>query len=103
LILKGRRARFEWDERKNSLHIRKHKVSFETAKLVFQDPHIQSELDRVVEGEERWRSIGYLKGVLIVLVAHTVWEDEDGEEVIRILSARKATAHERRRYEEAQR
>lgn len=94
--------RFEWDPGKNLLSIAKHKLSFETAKLIFQDPQIHSELERVVDGEERWQSIGYLNNVLTVLVAHTV-RDEDGEEIIRILSARKATPHERRRYEEAQR
>jgi len=94
---------FEWDLRKNFLNIKKHKLSFEEARLIFQDPQIHSELDRIVDGEERWRSIGYMNDVLIVLVAHTVWEDEDGDEVIRILSARRATAHERMRYEEAQR
>lgn len=92
--------RFEWDPRKNVLNLRKHKLSFETAQLIFQDPQIHSELDHIVDGEERWQSIGYVNSVLIVLVAHSV-RDEDGEEVIRILSARKATAHERKRYEEA--
>ena len=94
---------FEWDLRKNFLNIKKHKPSFEEARLIFQDPHIYSELDRIVDGEVRWRSIGYIYDVLIVLVAHTIWEDEDVDEVIRILSARRATAHERMRYEEAQR
>jgi len=93
--------RFEWDPGKNLLNIRKHRLSFELAKLIFQDPQIHSELDRVEDGEERWQSIGRLNNVLIVVVAHTV-EDEGDEEVIRILSARKATTHERRRYEEAQ-
>ena len=95
-------VRFEWDPRKNVLNIRKHNLSFETAKFVFQDPQIHSELDRILDGEERWQSIGYVDDILIVLVAHTT-RDEDGEEVIHILSARKATKRERNRYEEEQR
>ena len=93
--------RFEWDPRKNLLNITKHSLSFETAKLVFQDPYIHSELDRFVDGEERWQSIGRVGHTLVVLVAHTT-RDEDGEEVVRILSARKATRPERKRYEEEQ-
>lgn len=66
----------------------------------FWDPHIQSEVDCIVEGEERWQSIGFTNG-MILLVAHTVRE-EVGEEVIRIISARRALANERKRYEEEQ-
>jgi hypothetical protein len=52
-----------------------------------------------VEGEQRWKTIGWAAGVPVILsVAHTV--ADGGEEVIRIISARKATANERRGYEE---
>ena len=50
-----------------------------------------------MEGEERWQTVGMVAGVLLLLVAHT-WNIE-GEEEIRIISARKATAHERNGYE----
>jgi uncharacterized DUF497 family protein len=89
---------FEYDEEKSRSNLRKHRVSFETGQLVFDDPMHVTLQDREVDGEERWQTIGRVEGVLILLVAHTV-EDEDGE-VIRIISVRKATAHERRRYEE---
>jgi uncharacterized DUF497 family protein len=75
-------------------------LSFETALLVFDDPHAISLLDSVVEVEERWQTLGMAGGIAILLVAHTEWE-EDGEVRIRIISARKATQRERKMYEEA--
>ncbi len=92
--------RFHWDEEKSRQNLAKHRVSFETARLVFDDPYALSLQDRVVEDEERWQTLGLVGGVAVILVAHTVGE-EDGEEVIRIISARKATRHERKAYEES--
>ena len=89
--------RFEWDEGKDRQNFEKHKISFETARLVFDDPYAHSMPERVVEGEERWQTIGMMRG-LTVVVAHTYREEGD-EEVIRIISARKATSAERRIYE----
>ena len=86
---------FVWDERKNQINQRKHGVSFETAALVFDDPYHLTRQDREVEGEPRWQTIGIVNGVHVLLVAHTVNEDE---EVIRIFSARKATRRERSIY-----
>ncbi len=74
-------------------------LGFEAASLVFDDPMHLSVQDREVDGEQRWQTIGMAEGVLLLLVAHTV-EDEDDEEVVRILSARRATAQERSRYED---
>jgi uncharacterized protein len=48
--------------------------------------------DRDVEGEQRWQTIGMVKGLYVLLVAHTV-DEEQG--LIRIISARKATPRER--------
>jgi uncharacterized DUF497 family protein len=91
--------RFSWDERKNRSNRRKHHVSFETAALVFDDPCHISHLDREVEGELRWQTIGMVKGTHVLLVAHTSPEsDDEEEENIRIISARKATPQERRVY-----
>jgi len=89
----------EWDERKNRANQRKHRLSFETAALVFEDPHAISVPDRMVEGEERWQTLGMAGGIAILLVAHTE-SKEEGELIIRITSARKATPHERKIYEE---
>jgi hypothetical protein len=91
---------FEWDETKSRRNLAKHKISFETASLVFQDPQVLVLEDRVVEGEERWQALGLIGGAVIVLVAHT-YREENGEEVVRIISARKAAGPERKAYEEA--
>jgi uncharacterized DUF497 family protein len=89
---------FEWDRRKDRLNRLKHGVSFETATLVFDDPHAFSVLDRIENDEERWQTIGMAGGVLLLLVAHT-YRDADDER-IRIFSARKATPRERQLYDE---
>jgi len=89
--------RFEWDEAKNRRNLAKHKIGFETAKLVFEDSHALSFQDLIVDGEERWQTFGMIGG-LVVMVAHTFWE-EGGEEVIRLISARKASSRERKTYE----
>jgi len=92
-----------WDGRKSRSNLRKHGISFELAQQVFEDPHQVSQQDRHVEGEERWQTIGRVDGVVIVLVAHTVEEvfyENVHEEIIRIISARKATARERGIYEQ---
>lgn len=90
---------FAWDDKKNKQNRAKHKVSFETATLVFDDPQAVSRLERIENGEERWQTLGSAGGVVILLVAH-IYCEEGGEEVIHIISARKATPQERKIYEE---
>lgn len=92
----ARLMRFEWNEEKNRRNLAKHKVSFETASLVFDDPQALSIQDRVVDGEERWQTVGMVSGI-VLFVAHT-YREEASDEVIRLISARKAIAHERRAY-----
>jgi uncharacterized DUF497 family protein len=94
-------VRFEWDENKNRSNYRKHGVFFETATLVFDDPDFVMMRDRIVDGEERWQTIGLVEDVLLLLVAHTLGGEGD-EEIARIIAAREVTAHERRRYEDSQ-
>lgn len=91
--------RFEWDIRKDAANRLKHGVSFELAQRVFDDPNHLSLQDRHDDGEERWQTLGLVGQHAILLVAHT-YEDEHGEEVIRIISARKATKRERQAYDE---
>jgi uncharacterized DUF497 family protein len=88
---------FVWDERKNRVNRRKHGISFETAARAFEDPSAISYVDRILENEERWHTIGTAGGIVVVLVVHTS-KEENGEEEIRIISARKATARERTIY-----
>jgi uncharacterized protein len=92
---------FDWDDEKNGANLAKHGVSFELASYVFDDPLHQSVLDPC-EHEERWQTIGVAKNVMTILVVHTITEIEGVEELIRVISARLATAHERRAYEESQ-
>jgi uncharacterized DUF497 family protein len=89
-----------WDVEKNAVNKRKHRLSFETAMLVFDDPLAASRRDHYPY-EERWQTIGVISDI-VVLVVHTAPEFDImiGEEIGRIISARKATAHERRAYEE---
>ncbi len=89
-----------WDEEKNQINQRKHGLSFEAAQYVFADPFALS-LPDPYPHEERWRTIGLI-GQVTVFVVHT-WSGFaplTGEETGRIISARKATIHERKAYEE---
>ena len=89
--------KFVWDEAKDDINRQKHRVSFETAQLVFDDPFHVSRQDRIENGEQRWQTIGLVHGVVLLLVAHT-YTEADGAETIRIISARKADKAERRIY-----
>lgn len=83
---------FEWDEEKNVINIEKHKISFETAALVFNDLDRQEFFDELHSDEEdRYITIGKVGKVLFVV--HT-----DRADATRIISARLATAKERRLY-----
>lgn len=101
------KLRFAWDETKNRSNQRKHGgIAFEMAAQVFRDPFRLTRQDRIEDGEERWQTLGVVHGVTVLLVAHTITEDDDeGEpiEVIRIISARRATPKERKRYEQENR
>lgn len=91
--------RFEREENKNRQNRKKHGVSFEIAMEVFDDPFSLTSQDRIVEGEERLWTLGRVEDLNILVVVHTV-VDERNEEVIRVISARKATPRERAFYEE---
>jgi len=93
-------VRWTWDPNKAVANRVKHGLSFETAMLAFDDPFHASKPDPDPDGD-RWYTIG-LVGSVLLLVIHT-WpeaESEEGELVGRIISARKATGHERKAYEE---
>jgi uncharacterized DUF497 family protein len=91
--------RFEWDENKNKANIQKHGVDFEDAKTVFDDPLQISKLDyRFSYFEERWITIGTAKNQQLIVVVNLFFTNE-GEEIIRIISARPANPKERATYE----
>lgn len=89
---------FHWDTAKAILNARRHGITFDTAQLVFDDPFALTEHDRIEGGERRWQTVGLVGDTAIPLVAHTIREGE--VEIIRIISARRATRQERMRYEQ---
>jgi uncharacterized DUF497 family protein len=93
-------VRFEWDPAKDRTNTEKHSVDFETASRVFADPNFVLVEDRVRDdGEQRWHAIGLVGGGRLLVAVHVYREAEDsGEEIIRIISARKAGECERRTY-----
>ncbi len=87
---------FEWDEVKARGNIRKHKVSFDEGKTIFNDPFLLTFPDvDSSESEERFINIGLSAKDRVLVLIHT---EKQGK--IRIISCRKATTHERRYYEE---
>ena len=92
--------RWIWNQGKNDANKRTHGLSFETAALIFDDPLAVTRGDPYPT-EQRWQTIG-MAGTVVVIVAHT-WPEyswETGDEIGRIISARKATRRERKAYEE---
>jgi uncharacterized protein len=97
------RTRFEWNPAKAAANLRKHRVSFDVAMRAFADPFALTHQDRIEDGEPRWQTLGVVEGHYLLLVVHTVRDDdEDGQpvEIIRIISARGADRKERQRYEQ---
>jgi uncharacterized protein len=88
---------FEWHESKERSNIAKHGISFADARQVFFDPNVIFEKDQIIDDEVRTWAIGRLLNQTLLVVVH-VTRDENGEEIIRIVSARKANPHERGRY-----
>ena len=88
--------RFEWDEAKNQENRRKHGVSFEEARTVFYDENaIEFYDDEHSEWEDRFLLLGVSSRLRVLMVCHCLRERGD---VIRIVSARKATATEQKHY-----
>ena len=92
--------RWTWEQAKSEANLRAHSLSFEAAVFLFDDPMSATQEDPYPY-EQRWRTIGMV-GTQVVMVVHTWTEtySETGEETGRIISARKATRHEREAYEE---
>lgn len=92
--------RFEWDGKKNRINQLNHGgIAFESAALVFDDPHAIFRKDRIVSGEQRWHAIGAAEGAVLLVVHVYRMENGNGdEETIRIISAREANERERRGY-----
>ncbi len=84
--------KFEWDAPKAQANLKKHQVSFEEAKSVFYDEFAVQFFDEAHStNEDRFLMLGMSSGAKLLIVCHC--EREDGE-IIRIISARKATQRE---------
>lgn len=91
------RTSFSWDPNKAATNARKHRVTFEEAVTVFDDPAVHFEED-AGSTEDRYGAIGYSEQARMLLVVFL----EVGGATVRLISARKATKHERKRYQEGQ-
>jgi uncharacterized DUF497 family protein len=96
-----REFRFEWDEGKANANFRKHGVSFELARTVFNDQRLLTVADlQHSETEERWISIGCASNGVVLSVIY-LWSEVNLKVTrIRLISARKATQSEIRYYQE---
>ena len=89
-------VRFAWDDAKAQENARKHGVSFEEAASVFADENARLKHDPDHSQEEdRFILLGFSAKLRLLLVCHAYREND---EVIRIISARKATPNERKQY-----
>lgn len=89
--------KFEWDEKKNKVNHRKHKIWFEEAQTVWADGHSIEFFDSAhAESEDRYLRVGHSSRNRPLLVVFC--ERMDGG-IVRLISARKATSGERRQYE----
>ncbi|MCF6340289.1 MAG: BrnT family toxin [Sulfurimonas sp.] len=92
--------KFEWSDNENNLNIKKHQVSFYGVKEVFLDLMHISKLDHCFDYfKERWITLEITSKDKILVVANNFF-DENGEEIIKIISARKANEKERIFYEQ---
>jgi len=88
---------FDWDEQKNQANIRDHHVSFEEAQTAFYDPAARLIYDPDhSEEEDRFILLGVSRRMRILVVSHWCREDD---EIIRIISARRAAKKEQNQYE----
>ena len=85
---------FEWDDAKQEENRRKHRIDFKTATKVFLDPYVVEFDERDASGELRFNAIGLVADRML-FVTYTMRGD-----LIRIISARGAEPHEKRKYHE---
>ena len=98
------RYTFEWDPVKAQGNLRKHGISFERAAELFLDSLAVSVFDQEHgDAEQRWVTTGRDSHGRVLVLVHTFSEAPAEEWKIRIISARRATKHEARQYEETER
>ncbi|NJN46377.1 MAG: BrnT family toxin [Candidatus Competibacteraceae bacterium] len=92
--------KFEWDPKKEKINFQQHGITFEQASYVFADPYALNKYDNEhsEEDEDRWLLLGKSMNEVVLVVVHT-FKDQDGIELVRIISARKATKNESTEYQ----
>jgi len=92
--------KFEWDAIKADSNMKKHGISFEEAKSVFYDElAVQFYQNDHAEGEERFLMLGLSSRHKVLMICHC---ERNSGDIVRIISARKATKNERKFYEGAE-
>lgn len=92
--------RFDWNPVKAQNNRRKHRITFEMAATVFNDPLAVSIQDEEhSDNEERWVTLGRARNGILLVIAHTYHETGVNTADVRIISARRAAKRERRQYE----
>lgn len=93
---------YEWDTLKARLNLSKHGVDFKEACKVFDDPMAITlyEDEESTPDEDRWVTIGQVQGHYYLVVVHTIRDPTEDAVTIRLISARSATKHEIRQYEQ---
>jgi uncharacterized DUF497 family protein len=95
---------FSWDESKNQENRKKHAIDFKEASEAFDDPLHISILDKRFDYfDERWITIGATRKRTILVIGHLYYLEHNGTEVVRIITARRATKKEKQQYEKIER
>jgi len=90
---------FHWNPEKANENLRKHHISFKEAASVFLDENLYVDRDDTHSWEEeRFKAIGYSKKERVLYVCHCYRENDDGVDIVRIISAREATKDETAEY-----
>ncbi len=95
--------KFTWDERKNTINVKKHGFGFELASSAFEDPFALFGENQQHEGEMRCVTLGMTGGVILTITHLPLEEDKSdpGTMVCRLISAREATRQEKKHYDKA--
>ena len=89
--------KYIWDDNKNKINIEKHKIDFNDSIGMFNYPLLACIDQSKNYEEERWIGIGFLKGIIAVIV----YTEDDEKEIIRIISCRRATKNENKRFKKS--